>query len=332
MTGCLDFLPLDADGNRTDGRVKTRWPNLRVTDLIAKSAAGQEVFAQAHWGEGSPRVSKGIVYDRRALENQQVCVYTIKAGSWKPLSSDQTNAAGKFKIPVSSLPVGLNKLYLYLVRDHSGSAFRVLIANEDTKLVVTDVDGTLTEFELPQRHHIPGGHGLYTISNIRENIQAPESLQNLSRRGYQIVYLTTRAEGAAGVTRRWLLEHHFPDGVLLLVPTSMGIPPKYLGGNPAKYKTRAIMQIRNSAKISAGIGNQPTDQEAYSRIGLSPEQIFISINDCHGIGELRGKACVFDSYKDLLADKFDGKFSGALKCTFIDSTPAVPPEKPNHTK
>ena len=76
------------------------------------------------------------------------------------------------------------------------------------------------------------------------------------------------------------------------------------------------------AKINVGLGNQPTDRDAYSKVGLKAKQIFIVNNDTKDTDQLKGKACVFDSYKDLLANEFDGNLSIA-SCEFPGPTSAV---------
>jgi hypothetical protein len=314
---CPNPPPLDPGGNRTDAPVRTH-ANLRVTDLVVASVAGPTATTDVHWGQGSRSGAEGLVYARKALEEQSVCVYAYLPTGWVPLSFAETDEEGKFEVPTASLPPGLTRLYLYVVSDRSGASFRTLVVDGHTKIIVSDIDGTLTQFELPQKHRIPHGAHVYTISTVPANPHASDALQHLNSDGYQIVYLTARADGATDHTRLWLLDNGFPDSILWLVPKPTGIPPTPFG-NAAEYKTYAMQhRLPASTKIGDGIGNQVSDVKAYKNVGLAAQHIFIVDNDSMDPDELKGKACVFDTYGDLLAGRFNANLSIA-DCKFPGS-------------
>jgi hypothetical protein len=127
-------------------------PNLRVTDVVTASGAGLSKTTDVHWGLGTGRVAEGLIYLRKALAQQSVCVYAYLPTGWVPLSSPKTDEEGSFEVPTSSLPPGLTPLYLYVVTDGNGASFRALVVDGHTKIIVSDIDGTLTRFESAPAH------------------------------------------------------------------------------------------------------------------------------------------------------------------------------------
>ncbi len=246
---------------------------------------------------------------RKALEQKTVCVYANTSPGWKLLGEAKTDEEGSFSFPVSGdqrLPSGLTKLHLSVVGDSKEADFVALIADKGTKLVISDVDGTLTQFETP----IPPA----TISNEGANQDAPQALQTLRDRGYWVLYMTARTDGDTNKTRQWLHNKGFPDGPLHLVPEIISL------SNAASYKANAMREIIDSGVvISAGISNRASDQQAYSAVGIPANRIFILRNEERlrsEVNALRDRACVFESYGSLMHDQFAFQ---AVACRFSSS-------------
>lgn len=114
---------------------------------------------------------------------------------------------------------------------------------------------------------------------------AAATLQALREAGYRIVYLTGRHDAPhdsmRGGTERWLVEHGFPhpgDGSTLLI-----MKPKR-GMDDRAFKKEALKEILELGHIRAGIGDRPSDGEAYLRHGVGAIQI---LSDHYPKDELR---------------------------------------------
>lgn len=120
--------------------------------------------------------------------------------------------------------------------------------------VVFDIDGTLT----PEVADI-----------VTARPKAAEVANTFAEKGYQIIYLTTRAAWFSSGIPIWLEEHHFPKGMIHVAQTSDD------RRNPAVYKAAMLNQyIRLGWKIEYAFGDSDTDFIAYHNIGLPQERVF----------------------------------------------------------
>lgn len=53
--------------------------------------------------------------------------------------------------------------------------------------------------------------------------RAPEILQGLAKKGWKIIYLTSRNEAVRATTIRWLLAKGFPQGDVIFTPNKAGV-------------------------------------------------------------------------------------------------------------
>lgn len=98
---------------------------------------------------------------------------------------------------------------------------------------------------------------------------AAEALRSLQEAGYRIVYLTGRHDSPGDSMRRgtelWLAEHGFPhpgDGsTLLWMKPGRGLDDQ-------RYKEEALGEILKLGSVRAGIGDRPSDIEAYLSHGI----------------------------------------------------------------
>lgn len=98
---------------------------------------------------------------------------------------------------------------------------------------------------------------------------AAEALRALRGRGYKIIYLTGRHDAPHDSmrrgTERWLAEHGFPhpgDGSTLLLMK----PRRKL--EDRAFKEEALAEILKMGPVRAGIGDRPSDGQAYLRWGI----------------------------------------------------------------
>ncbi len=144
--------------------------------------------------------------------------------------------------------------------------------------IVTDIDATLTtsdnEFltQLLTGNHDPA-----------ERAGAAAMINDYAERGYFILYLTARPEGApvgltgqnaADATQAWLTDHGYP-----VDPdrTRMVLAPGLVFGNSAAdFKSGALMDMQGEGFTFAyAYGNATSDIDAYAAAGIPVDDTFI---------------------------------------------------------
>jgi hypothetical protein len=240
-------------------------PRHRGFDLVANAIADQQTLAGA--------ISYTIA--DKALEDEDVELFACRAGAWKRLGRARTDDEGGFTFALSGgdrLPIGMRDLFVSVVGDRTGAAFLAYVAPDDARLIVTDVDGTLTSSE---------NAFLKTIAlGIEPDAQpgAAEALQRASHRGYHVAYVTARGSQYTSATRAWLEHLGFPRGPLRLAHSFVTLP----GADTVDFKTAELEALSASVELTAGVGNRASDITAYSNAGLDPSAIFIKLPEFEG--------------------------------------------------
>jgi phosphatidate phosphatase PAH1 len=234
----------------------------RGIDLVANAASEEQVIA----GE----ISYNGLFDK-ALEDENVDVFACRAGAWKLIGTARTDDEGHFALKLTGtkrLPVGLRDMAVSVQADRTSARFMAVVANDDTSLAVSDVDGTLTTSEAAFAANVFG-----IDANIHEGAAA--GWQAIARRGEVPVYLTARSRKFTGDTREWLAKKGMPRGVLRLADHVL-LP----GSSTVEYKTAALQALE--LPIARGVGNRASDIEAYTSAGVAPDHIFIKLPEFEG--------------------------------------------------
>ncbi len=264
-------------------------PRHRGLDLITTPAAMRQVLAGA--------ISYTIA--DKALEDEDVELFACAAGAWKPIGAARTDGEGQFAVALEGaarLEIGMRDLYVSVVGDRTGARFMAYVAPAGTRMVATDVDGTLTSSE---------STFIKTVLVGAESLAQPgaaAAFSVLAQRGYQPVYITARGQQFSEATRSWLAEQGFPRGPMTLAPSFITLP----GGDTVEFKAGAMAAIRNAGLvIAAGIGNRASDVAAYEQAGLTANRIFVGTSEF--ADELApdlqaGRATGFAYYSELQAD------------------------------
>ncbi|RZA16960.1 MAG: phosphatidylinositol transfer protein [Proteobacteria bacterium] len=166
---------------------------------------------------------------------------------------------------IKDLPIGRHRVVFVVPGDNTTAELYITVVDPRQKIVVSDIDGTLTESELAAAVDVFGG-------SAKAHQGAPEALQVLKNKGYEIIYLTARAEWFGAGTRRWLREHGFPLGTLRTTNSKIGAT----GQAAIDYKTRELVNFYYATGITPRIalGNKETDVVAYGAVGIAPEHTF----------------------------------------------------------
>ncbi len=256
-------------------------PNHRGIDLIAyEDDKVQFIEGKLAYGKLDKDVDKEDAELFACIDN-----------TWKSLGIHTTDDDGRLALTLEGparLPPGMRDMYIAAVGDGSGAYFVGYVAPRGTKIVVTDVDGTISWSENSIIKQV-----ISRDHDIKHRPSAPQALSSLP---YPVVYTTARGDAFIGITRRWLESHGFPRGMLRL---SKGLFAKP-GESAITYKTKTLKAI--TVPIAAGIGNRKSDITAYTNVGLTGKQIFIHLPEYEK--EVRklldaGKAIGFKDYLQL---------------------------------
>jgi hypothetical protein len=200
------------------------------------------------------------------IDKEDAEVFACIDNAWKSLGVVRTNDDGRFSLSLGGaarVPTGMRDMYVAALGDGSGAYFVGYVAPKGTKVVVTDVDGTISWSENSIIKQV--------ISRDHDIKHRPSSPEALSKLPYPIIYTTARGDVFIDITRKWLERHGFPRGLLRLSRGMFAKP----GSSAITYKKQTLKAL--TVPIAAGIGNRKSDITAYSAIGLTGKQIFIHL-------------------------------------------------------
>jgi LNS2-like protein (lipin/Ned1/Smp2) len=207
----------------------------------------------------------------KALEDEDVDVFACRAGQWSHVGTARTDDEGHFALDLSDtyrLPIGMRDLSVSVAGDRTGVGFLGYVAPDDSPLIVSDVDGTLTSSENAFLETITLG------IEPAERLGAPRAYAAATAKGFQLVYVTARGSQYTTATRDWLEHRGFPRGPVRLSPSFLTLP----GGDTIDYKTRTLAALSASGlEVAAGIGNRASDVTAYASTHLPASRIFIEM-------------------------------------------------------
>lgn len=262
-------------------------PRHRAEDLVLPTTAKTQT------------ITGKITYGKtdKDLEDEDVEILACRNGAWASLGTATTNDDGRFTMTladVQKLGAGLHELFLSVTADRTGVRFVAFVAAERAKIVVSDVDGTLTSSEKAYWATV-AWHKAAT-----PHPSAAKALSVAAAKGYQVIYVTARGGQFTDDTRRWLATNGFPAGPVRLAPTAMVIP----GKRTVDYKSKVLAPLVKSFDLVAGVGNRASDISAYTSAGLAADRIFIKLPEFSD--ELRAdlaakKATGIAHYDELVA-------------------------------
>lgn len=122
------------------------------------------------------------------------------------------------------------------------------------KVVVTDIDGTLTPDVLAMNEVRPG---------------AAKLLRSLTDKGYSIVYLTARIPMFQSALPRWLKENGFPEGALHVAQSNKQ------SRHPEELKAGILKDyVQKGWQLAYAFGDPSTDFAAYADAGIPQQRVF----------------------------------------------------------
>merc|ERR1712228_506744 len=150
----------------------------------------------------------------------------------------------------------------------------VYLWNECDKIIISDVDGTITKSDI-------GGHVLTKIGFEPNQNGIVPILSRLNSSKYRIIYLTARGIGQCSMTRNYLFnELNVPSGAVICSAstTRAALYREVVQKRPQDFKIPTLNNVKNAFgknPFVGGFGNRDTDAKSYRFFGIAAEKIFI---------------------------------------------------------
>lgn len=250
-------------------------PNHRGRDLLLR--AGETAWALGKFSYGA---------NDKDLKDEEIDIYLLKgcAGSWKKLGTAMTTKDDQhvsvYGVPdsggrvyfslaeagVDPLPVGLHKIAFVVAGDRSMTEQYIEVVAPEARIVVTDIDGTLTTAEFAAASEIVLGQ------KPPANAGAAELFQMLASHDFRIYYLTARPEWMTGDTRAWLRDLGFPIGTIQTTTSLTGA----ISTQAEQFKLRQLEMLQELTGITPefAFGNKPSDVAAFGQAGIAPDHSY----------------------------------------------------------
>jgi phosphatidate phosphatase PAH1 len=227
------------------------------------------------------------------LEGEDVSMYLRMAPckGWQRVATGRTGNTGEvsFTIPTSTIPaVGTYAYQLVVHGDLSRAHGSIYVLERGTRVVVFDVDGTLTTGDSQLAQQLVLGHD----ADMR--VDADQVVKAYAKAGYVPIYITGRPYFLRRGTASWLRRHMFPRGPLITTDGLTAARPSR--GRVGKFKRQRLIGLQDRGlEIVAAYGNAHTDVCAYAEAGIDPDVTYI----------LGGKSKACDEFQPpLVLDDF----------------------------
>jgi phosphatidate phosphatase PAH1 len=211
------------------------------------------------------------------MSGENVSLWTRPGNTWMQIGRAKTDDNGEYDVPGSGF-MAANGAPVYAVLEADGSCAEhfTYLFPAGSKVVVTDIDGTLTlsdnelVLQLADSTYVPKLMGA-----------ADQLTQAWAAKGYPIIYLTARQHGLRAETRGWLEDLGFAGGPMITANAA---------GPADAYKTIWMNRIVQSFgwNVVAAYGNADTDITAYENAQVPKARTFI----VGGAGGTRGTVAI----------------------------------------
>lgn len=157
---------------------------------------------------------------------------------------------------------------------------RIFLWGSDVKIVISDVDGTITKSDVL-------GHVLPVVGRDWSHVGVAGLYAEIAKHGYMFMYLTARPIGQASQTRGFLNSviqggARLPNGPVLMSPNRLveSFTREVIRRKPQEFKIQALREVRSLFSMDynpfhAGFGNRETDVISYRAVGVIPHRIFV---------------------------------------------------------
>ena len=178
------------------------------------------------------------------------------------------------------LSAGVNNVLFQVANSNIEVECNMYVWKSDTKMVISDVDGTITRSDVL-------GQILPRVGRDWSQAGVAGLYTHIARHGYSFMYLTSRPIGQAAGTRAFLKSFsqaggfQLPDGPIIMSPDRLmeSFTREVIRRQPQEFKIAALREIRSLFAedhnvFHAGFGNRDTDVISYRANGIPPYRIF----------------------------------------------------------
>jgi hypothetical protein len=238
-------------------------PGGKIANIYIPDASGASATTLSYRGAKARTTPPNGLFSN-PLPGEEVSLWTYDTGAWTQLGRTTTGDDGYYELPDTGF-IAMNgePVYAMLEADGSCAAHYDYLFPAGEKVVVTDIDGTLTtndaEFDMQ----------LADVTYVPKMMGAADKLaQAWDAKHYPIIYLTARPHTVRTETRGWLDDLGFPSGPLITAITVE---------EASAYKTAWLKRMVNDFgwNIVAAYGNATTDISAYANVNIPQDHTFI---------------------------------------------------------
>ncbi|XP_015575335.1 phosphatidate phosphatase PAH2 isoform X2 [Ricinus communis] len=157
---------------------------------------------------------------------------------------------------------------------------RIFLWKWNTRIVISDVDGTITKSDVL-------GQFMPLVGIDWSQTGVAHLFSAIKDNGYQFLYLSARAIAQAYITRQFLVNFKqdgkaLPDGPVVISPDGLfpSLFREVIRRAPHEFKIACLEDIRalfpsDCNPFYAGFGNRDTDEISYLKVGIPKGKIFI---------------------------------------------------------
>lgn len=157
---------------------------------------------------------------------------------------------------------------------------RIYLWKWDTKIVVSDVDGTITKSDVL-------GQFMPLVGKDWSQTGVAHLFSAIKENGFQFIFLSARAISQAYLTRQFLFNlkqdgKALPDGPVVISPDGLfpSLFREVIRRAPHEFKIACLEEIRalfppDCNPFYAGFGNRGSDEISYLKVGIPKGKIFI---------------------------------------------------------
>lgn len=204
------------------------------------------------------------------LADEDVRVFLDDCRSWRSLGQQATDEDGRIGVDApDDLGPGVYEVRFQVLGDQSTAASYLWVLPESTRLVVTDIDGTLTASDSELFMQIlDGSHTPEAYPGAVELTTGHAGL------GSVVVYLTGRPYFLTQKTRDWTAGLGFALGPLRVAPSEAEALPGESGVGSFKLAWLEGL-LAQGYRVDFAYGNASTDLYAYLGAGFDPSLVWI---------------------------------------------------------
>jgi hypothetical protein len=212
------------------------------------------------------------------LEDEPVRLHLGDCDAWTEVGGARTDDDGRARVELEAPTAsGSFALRFSVDGDASGAGAKLVVAPAGTRVVVFDIDGTLTVHDREINREVLDDYfeDLYDGDYVPEGWRGgPELTRAWADKGYLLLYVTGRPYWLLDKSRAWLDDRGYAPGIVRTTLRHRDVVPSVDG--VGEFKRDFFRGVLDTGWIvEAAYGNATTDVWAYGEAGIAKERTFI---------------------------------------------------------